>query len=326
MPDVDGLRDNTLDGRRGSSRLGRWPSREGGRHRPAQPPQRRGPARQRAIVVFGPPEPVVPADARRQQPDRHQLQRAQNGPDEAPSPGKEHGPGQSPGAAGDRDPSAIEAAAQVRLELGHGSRQQAGGNVEQRLHHRGLGAVAVPLLRRERLDQPLVDEQDRLHQRRVDPPEQLRIVRGIPLAGGEPRDAIVDRVDPGGGRDRLLVIAERQRHHRADGRAQARDPRGGTASKAAVLVDGRGNERVRELEEDGPSPAHDHHDLAVDGPADAAGPGPAHARRAKALPDPSAVPFEGRGIGRIHRAWPPKYLIIQSTLHLISGQTVGNDP
>ncbi len=57
------------------------------------------------------------------------------------------------------------------------------------------------------------------------PAEQFRVVGGIRFAGGkracgvtEPSgDAIVDGVDARRGGDRLLVIAESQRQHRAHG-------------------------------------------------------------------------------------------------------------
>ena len=133
-------------------------------------------------------------------------------------------------------------------------------------------AVLIAFGRRQRSDQPFVAEMNRLEQRRVYPPLQLGIVsriRLVPPSRTLAAHPVVNRVDAGRRGDQLLGVAERDRQHRADGRAQPADARQRAAAEAAVVVHAGGDRGMRQLEQDGAAPAGDHDDLAVDLPGDA---------------------------------------------------------
>jgi hypothetical protein len=106
----------------------------------------------------------------------------------------------------------------------------------------------------------------------VHPALQIGIVRGVdPVPPEAAAHAIVDRVDAGSGRDHLLHVAERDRLHRADGRAQPPEAGEQAAAKGAVIMYAGGDRGMRELEQDGTAPSGYDDDLAVDLPGDAVG-------------------------------------------------------
>src|SRR5690606_24565547 len=101
--------------------------------------------------------------------------------------------------------------------------------------------------------------------------------------------AIVNRVDARGRLDHRVLVAERQREHRADGGPQSRNPGRQAAAEAAVLADAGRNQRVGELEQDCPSPGGNYDHLAVDAPADVPGARTCAVPLAKPRPDGVAV-------------------------------------
>ena len=64
------------------------------------------------------------------------------------------------------------------------------------------------------------------------------------------------------------LVTEGQRQHRVHGVIQTRGGRLGRPSKAAVIEDARGDERMRELQQDGTRPPEEHDALGVDAPGD----------------------------------------------------------
>jgi hypothetical protein len=84
-------------------------------------------------------------------------------------------------------------------------------------------------------------------------------------------DAVMDAVDAGRSRNRIRLVAERQRQHRAHRRSQPADARKEIAAKVAVIDDAGRHQRMRELQKNRASPAGNDDDLAVDLPTDRGG-------------------------------------------------------
>ena len=87
-------------------------------------------------------------------------------------------------------------------------------------------------------------------------------------------DPVVNRVDARSGSDHLLQVAEGQRQHRANGRAQPPDAGGKAAAEGAMVTHAGGDCGMRQLEQDGTAPAGNDDHLAIDLPRDALGSGP----------------------------------------------------
>src|SRR5438105_4949725 len=66
----------------------------------------------------------------------------------------------------------------------------------------------------------------------------------------------------------LAVVAEADREHRPDGVMEPRERRRRAATECAVFRDAGGDERMRELQQDGAHPAEHDQALRVDGPRD----------------------------------------------------------
>ena len=136
---------------------------------------------------------------------------------------------------------------------------------------------AIFFLARQRPDEQLVGERQRVEQRRIHPAQQTRIARGIRRVGREdagclaqrPVNLTVDRGNASHHPPRLIVGPEGEPEHRANGAARTLQVSSQVLAKRAVIGDGGRDERMRDLQQDGATPAEKHHSLAVDLPRNA---------------------------------------------------------
>jgi hypothetical protein len=73
----------------------------------------------------------------------------------------------------------------------------------------------------------------------------------------------MNRVDPAGGSLHLVVGTEGQAEHRCHRPVRSPKVRNQPRSKTAVLRNGGGDEWMRELQQDGPSPAQKHNNFPI---------------------------------------------------------------
>src|SRR5262249_36528578 len=137
-----------------------------------------------------------------------------------------------------------------------------------------LVAVAVALRAAQRTHEDLVGEQERVEQRGVHPGEQRGVVRGVGRARrvrALPRveravHAVVDAVDRLRGAPGLDLAAEGEGEHRAERPAESLDVAARLDGEAAVPGHPLRHQWMSELQENGPPPAGEQGDLAMELP------------------------------------------------------------
>ncbi len=135
-----------------------------------------------------------------------------------------------------------------------------------------LAAEGVALRFGQRRDKHLVHAHHRVGQRDMNPAHQIGIVSRIRRARGERAsrgaemavDARVNRPDRPDRARLFNRVAECHRAHRADGVMQAPGGRQHATTEGAVVGDGGGHERMRELKQNRARPAQNHGSLAID--------------------------------------------------------------
>jgi hypothetical protein len=172
----------------------------------------------------------------------------------------------------------LEVLAEVLVVVGPGARGHAARDREPGL----LPIVAVDLVAGQGADVAPVDEQRRVKQRRPHPQQQ---VRSVGLVGRPVRrrsgDAGMDAAQRGGGLGRGLAVAERDPARHVD---RAIQPPPGIGVVAGVLLDTRGDQRVRDLQQQRGARAEHRPRVPRVGPRD----------RARARREPARLLFSGQ--------------------------------
>ena len=173
-----------------------------------------------------------------------------------------------PRRVGDHDVAARQHLAHVGSELGGGAWQHGGRYSEQRRLLSCCVAVAVALGLGQGRHEALIRHEEGVHQGRVDPGEEGRIVGAVAGVRGEgaggpgqpPVHPVVDPIDGGDGGGRLLVRAERQGEHGREGALEPSHSTPALCRETTVI----GHQGMGELKQDGPPPACEQDDFPME--------------------------------------------------------------